>query len=117
MNEPMGNPDYPAHLQPPPQHMLPPPEPEMPKTMEDIDNQVLPALKPGAGSGQPAEYAPGEGFNEEEAKDGEQIAADKMSQAQPLIHVFGEPNIRKIFSRTWGLREEGITAIEEEILY
>ena len=63
-----------------------------------------------------SEYAPGEEYKEHEAAEGEPIAADKLGQAQPLINVFGEPNIRKIFSRTWGLREEGITNIEDEIL-
>jgi len=63
-----------------------------------------------------SEYAPGEEFNEEEAKHGEPISADKRSIAQPLIDVFGEPLIRMIFSRTWGLRERGIEQIEDEIL-
>ena len=39
-----------------------------------------------------------------------------MGVARPLIQVFGEPTIRKVFSRTWGLREEGIGEIEEMIL-
>ena len=63
-----------------------------------------------------SEYAPGEEFNEEEAKNGEPIAADKRQAAQPLIDVFGEPVIRKIFSRTWALREKGIDEIEDDIL-
>ena len=63
-----------------------------------------------------SEYAPGEEFNEEEAKNGEPIAADKRQAAQPLIDVFGEPVIRKIFSRTWALREKGIDQIENETL-
>ena len=39
-----------------------------------------------------------------------------MAIAAPLIELFGEPVIRKIFSRTWNLREQGIAEIEEEIL-
>jgi len=39
-----------------------------------------------------------------------------MSIAQPLIEVFDEPPVRKIFSRTWNLREEGINEIEELIV-
>jgi hypothetical protein len=39
-----------------------------------------------------------------------------MGVARPLIQVFGEPPIRKIFSRTWGLREDGIGEIEQIIL-
>jgi len=39
-----------------------------------------------------------------------------MSIAQPLIEAFGEPSIRKIFSRAWNLREEGLSEIEEQIM-
>lgn len=77
---------------------------------------MIPALKPGAGKNQPAEYAPGEEFNEEEAANGEPIPGNLMAQAQPLIDVFGEPLMRKVFSKTWTLREQGITEVEEEIL-
>jgi hypothetical protein len=35
-----------------------------------------------------------------------------MSIAQPLIDVFDEQAIRKIFSKTWTLREQGINEIE-----
>ena len=45
-------------------------------------------------------------------KNGEPIAADKRGIAMPLVDVFGEPVIRKIFSRTWNLREEGIGEVE-----
>ena len=74
----------------------------------DVDNLVLPALKAGAGTNNPPEYAPGEEFNEEEAKNGEPIAAEHRAAAQPLIAIFGEPVVRMVFSRTWGLREQGI---------
>ena len=36
--------------------------------------------------------------------------------AQPLINVFGESPIRKIFSSTWGLREDGIAEVEDQVL-
>ena len=39
-----------------------------------------------------------------------------MPVAQPLIGSFGEPSVRKIFSRAWNLREEGISEIEEQIM-
>ncbi len=32
------------------------------------------------------------------------------------MQVFGEHNIRKIFSKTWQFREEGISNIENDIL-
>lgn len=47
---------------------------------------------------------------------GEPITPKDMAAAQPLINIFGEPPIRKIFSRTWNLREEGISEVEEFIL-
>ena len=33
-----------------------------------------------------------------------------------MIEVFGEPVVRKIFSRTWALREQGIDEVENQIL-
>ena len=39
-----------------------------------------------------------------------------MPIATPLIDVFGEPSIRKIFSRSWNLREEGIGEVEDQIM-
>jgi hypothetical protein len=39
-----------------------------------------------------------------------------MAIAAPLINVFGEPPIRKIFSKSWNLREEGIAEIEDQIM-
>ena len=39
-----------------------------------------------------------------------------MAIAEPLIDFFGEIVIRKLFSRTWNLREEGIKDIENLIM-
>ena len=39
-----------------------------------------------------------------------------MEIARPLIQVFGEPVIRKIFSKTWQFREEGLNEIEQSVL-
>jgi hypothetical protein len=61
-------------------------------------------------------YAPGEEFNEDEELNGEPITPAMMAIAAPLIDVFGEPVIRKVFSRTWNLREQGLAEIEEEIM-
>jgi|LauGreDrversion4_2_1035121.scaffolds.fasta_scaffold100830_1 hypothetical protein len=61
-------------------------------------------------------YAPGEEFDEDEELNGEPITPAMMAIAAPLIELFGEPVIRKIFSRTWNLREQGLAEIEEEIL-
>ena len=81
-----------------------------------MDDQVLPALKANAGANNPPEYAPGEEFTDDDAKNGEPISADKKGAAQPLINVFGEQLVRMLFSRTWGLREKGIDQIEDEVL-
>ena len=84
--------------------------------MDNVDDQIIPALGKNAGKNQPAAYAPGEEFNEEELKDGEPIHPSQFANAQPLIDIFGEPVVRKIFSRTWALREEGISEIESQVL-
>jgi hypothetical protein len=76
----------------------------------------LPALQSGKINQGPSEYAPGEEFDEEENKNGEPIDSSKMQVARPLIQVFGEPPVRKVFSRTWALREDGIGEIEDMIL-
>ena len=33
-----------------------------------------------------------------------------------MVQVFGELNVRKVFSKVWQLREEGIQNIENDIL-
>ena len=50
-------------------------------------------------------YAPGQEYDEDEVLNGEPIAPSMMEIAAPLIDVFGEPLVRKIFSKTWNLRE------------
>jgi hypothetical protein len=78
---------------------------------------VIPTLSNKSGrTNQPSEYASGNDYNEEEAKEGEAISNDKRAAADPLSAVFGEPTVRKIFSKTWGLREEGLNQLEDEIL-
>lgn len=47
----------------------------------NVDDQVLPALKPNAGKNQPAMYAPGEEFNEDEEINGEPITPAMMAIA------------------------------------
>jgi hypothetical protein len=39
-----------------------------------------------------------------------------MEAARPLIQVFGEPTVRKIFSKTWQFREEGLNEIEQMVM-
>jgi len=38
---------------------------------------------------------------EEEDKEAEPLTGEKIKQAEPLIQIFREPNVRKIFSKTW----------------
>lgn len=82
----------------------------------NVDDMVIPALSKGSGGNAMSEYADGSGFNEDEAREGEPIAKDKRALAEPLIQVFGEQTVRKIFSKTWGLREEGLGTLEQEII-
>jgi len=93
-------------------------KPKTPAGPLNVDDMVLPAITAGGASNAngPSEYAPGEEFYEEESKQGEPIAADKRDIADPLIPVFGDNTIRKVFSRTWMLREEGIGEVESQIL-
>jgi hypothetical protein len=37
-----------------------------------------------------------------------------MKASEPLIDIFGEQVIRKLFSKTWQFREEALNIIEEE---
>lgn len=39
-----------------------------------------------------------------------------MESARPLIQVFGEMTVRKIFSKTWQFREEGLNEIEQMVM-
>jgi len=82
----------------------------------NVDDQVIPALSnKSSHTNQPSEYA-GPDYNEEDAKEGEPISNDKRAAADPLCNVFGEATVRKIFSKTWGLREEGLNILEDEII-
>ena len=38
-----------------------------------------------------------------------------MKYAEALIPVFGEEPVKKMFSRPWSLREEGLKECEEQI--
>lgn len=70
-------------------------QPQEPKGPINVDDQVIPALNQ---KKKPQEYE----YGEEEAKDeAEPIPGDKMEIARPLIQAFGEPTVRKIFSKTW----------------
>jgi|LauGreDrversion4_2_1035121.scaffolds.fasta_scaffold109820_3 hypothetical protein len=39
-----------------------------------------------------------------------------MEAARPLIQIFGEQVVKKIFSKTWQFREEGLNEIEQMLM-
>lgn len=83
-------------------------------TAMNVDDQVIPAMRnAGRKNNQPSEYPEGEEVNEEEIKFGEPIPQAKMRIAQPLIDVFSEVPIRKVMSKTWNLREQGLSEVED----
>ena len=84
-------------------------------TVLNVDDQVIPALSNKSRSNQPSEYANGQDYSEE-AKEGEPISNDKRGIAEPLIRLFGESTVRKVFSKTWPLRDEALNILEDEIL-
>jgi hypothetical protein len=90
--------------------MQPPPEPLQTGPL-DVDAMVLPALKQNAGANQPSEYPEGEDPRNNRAA--EELSAEDRKAAGPMIDVFGEEAITKIFSTTWAVREEGINEIED----
>ena len=45
----------------------------------------------------------------------EDLAHEDRKLGQPMIEMWGEELIQKIFSKTWQLREEGLDSLEEEI--
>ena len=78
----------------------------------DVDNQVLPAMT-GAGAGNPPqEYENDQGPNMQEME-AEPITGENAINAEPLIRFFGEEHVRKIFSKTWQNRDNGIKALED----
>lgn len=79
----------------------------------DVDAQVIPTMNGNKGKNNaPQEYEDGY----EDSKEVEELTGDRIMQAQPLMAVFGPDDVKKIFSKTWQLREEGITSIENMVI-
>lgn len=84
------------------------------KNNVDDDDRPLPAL-------QNKDKGPSE-YPEDEANDGgnnagseaEFLTNENLKLAEPLIPVIGEDLARKIFSKTWNLREDGLRILEQE---
>ena len=62
---------------------------------------VLPALKSGAGANQMSEYPDGQDPNDIGQKQVEELSHENRKNAQPLIDIFGEQDVGKLFSKTW----------------
>ena len=70
---------------------------------------VIPALKSNAGANQPSEYPDGHDPNAGGQMPVEELSHENRKAAEPLIDMFGEEEITKLFSKTWQLRDEAIT--------
>lgn len=46
----------------------------------------------------------------------EELSGENRKAAQPLIDVFGEQLVRKLFAKSWQLREEALGEVEDEVL-
>lgn len=46
----------------------------------------------------------------------EELSAENRKAAEPLVDMFGEGEIRKLFSKTWQLRDEAISSIEAMVM-
>lgn len=79
----------------------------------NVDDMVIPAITGGAGN-QMTEYPEEDPRNHELAA--EELSGDNRKAAQPLIDMFGEQVVRKLFSRTWQLKEEALGEVEDEVL-
>jgi hypothetical protein len=55
-------------------------------------------------------------MNQLNSDDAEPIEGQNAINAEPLVRFFGEQNIRKIFSKTWQKRDDGIKALENDIV-
>ena len=81
---------------------------EQRQSYQPYDEQVIPTLSknPGQKNGQ------NEGGGEEEHKV-EEISPENMKYAEGLLPVFGEDVVKKVFSKPWAVREEGLKECEE----
>lgn len=46
----------------------------------------------------------------------DELSSENRSAASLLIDVFGENDVKKLFSSTWQLREEALQSIEDKIM-
>jgi len=63
-----------------------------------------------------SEYPDGEDPGQNQSQAIEQLTADTRKNSQLLIDTFGEMLVRKLFSKTWQLRDEALADIEDEVI-
>lgn len=82
-----------------------------PKGFEDVafDEQVIPTMVGGKSS------QPNEGLPQDDRNMPEPLNAQNAKFADALIGVLGEDICRRIFSKTWQFREDGLQQIETEL--
>jgi hypothetical protein len=81
------------------------------------DDTVIPTLLKGPGEKKKNLYE-GEDFGPDafpEGKStlGEDIAPENMKYAEPLMPIFGEEMVRKMYSKSWPTRDEGLKQCED----
>ncbi len=96
------------------QHPSPPLEEEIEEKQIPFDEQVIPTIQKKNPNESKVVEEGGEGAQEEEAKV-EEISPENMKYAEPLIPILGEEVVKKMFSRPWTIREEGLKEAEEII--
>ncbi|CDW88088.1 centrosomal protein of 104 kda [Stylonychia lemnae] len=79
------------------------------------DDQVIPTLSKGPGKKGGLDEGNGEGGQEGEEGKVEEISPENMKYAEALIPIFGDATVKKMFSRPWALRDEGLKECEEHI--
>jgi hypothetical protein len=93
---------------PPPvkQQQFTKPPPLKPQVPLNVDDMVIPTLGANPGANQMSEYP--EGQEAPLVSDAEELSPEDRKLALPMINMWGEEVMQKIFSRTWQLREEGL---------
>lgn len=81
-----------------------------PKAPMNIDEQVIPTMKNKGGQLEEGGIIPGE---EKQMTQAEDIVGDNIKIAMPLIPIFGEETIKKLFSKNFANRENCIIEVEE----
>lgn len=63
-----------------------------------------------------SEYPDGQDPNAQGQMPVDELSADHRKAAEPLIDMFGEADVTKLFSKTWQLRDEAISSIEAMVM-